>query len=184
MYQFSVKLIILCLGFCLTLANAVAGSTEHPPGWVDFDQIEIPADASEVTEIDLNPFILGLAELDDDSALEKMISIRVKTFSVDSSDFDELKGRLLEIENELPKDSWTHIVRVSRPDEFVNISFCSQESIAQGLLIMTVDTDEVTLINMVGEINLSDLEGLELDAAAMDSLREAFQEEDIEKEEE
>jgi hypothetical protein len=169
-------LIVITISMSATLT--LAGETPHPPGWIDFDRIIIPPDAAEVTEIDLDSSVLGLMDLDSDSTTRDLISIRVKTFSIDSNDFDKYKSELQQIDGQLSEGIWKRLVRVVDPEEYTTISFCMDQSHPAGLVILSVDQDEVTIVNMVGAINLDNLDLLGLDEATLDSLEESLENEE------
>ena len=172
----------ILLGSCLTVVAASSGENGQPVGWIDFDRIIIPPDAAEVTEIDLDSSVLGFIDLDSDSTTRDLISIRVKTFSIDSTDFDKYKLELQQIDSQLSEGIWKRMVRVVNPDEYTTISFCMDETIPAGLVILSIDQDEVTIVNMVGAINLDNLDLLGLDEATLDSLEESMEnDEDVER---
>ena len=122
--------------------------------------------------------MLGLVDFDSDSTTRDLISIRVKSFSIDSTDYDKYKLELEQIDGHLSEGIWKRIVRVVEADEYTTISFCMDDSHPAGLVILSVDQEEVTIINMLGAIDLADLEMLDLDEATLDSLEDTLGNED------
>ncbi len=177
-----VRTLLIVIAISISAPFMQAGDPPHPPGWIDLERIIVPPDAAEVTEIDLDSSMLGIVDLDSDSTTRDLISIRVKSFSIDSTDFDKYKLELKQIDGQLSEGIWKRIIRVVEPDEYTTISFCMDESHPAGLVILSLDQDEVTIINMLGAINLANLDLLGLDEATLDSLEESLEnEEDIEQ---
>ena len=166
------------IGSCLTVMVAGAGNNGQPVGWIDLDRIIIPPDASEITEIDLDSSVLGFIDLDSDSTTRDLISIRVKSFSIDTTDFEKFKLELEQIDGQLTEGIWKRMVRVVKPDEYTTVSFCMDETHPAGLVILSLDRDEVTIVNMVGAINLANLDLLGLDEATLDSLEKSLENEE------
>jgi len=172
-------LTVVSLSLSVTIVSA---ADDNPPGWIDLDRIMVPPEAAEVTEINLDPAMLGLVNLDGDESTNDIFSIRVKSFSIDSLDFEMHKRELEQIDSQLDGGNWNQVIKVVDPDEFTIISFCVVDENPAGMLILSLDREEVTLINMLGTIDLSNLDWLGLDEATLDSLEESMEDdEDIEQ---
>jgi hypothetical protein len=132
------------------------------PGYVNFDDIDIPGDAEETVEVYIKGPLLKLVASvteHEDPALSKMLArllmVRVNTFSIDSKLAKELKPKVKNIEKQLQKQNWEKIVRVKERDDLVNIylKFDKKDRIA-GLVVMAIeDDDEAVFVNIVGELD-------------------------------
>ena len=58
-------LFVLAVAALCTAVQAQKSDFRRMPGYVDLEMIEIPAEAEEVTDIDLGPELLRFASLDD-----------------------------------------------------------------------------------------------------------------------
>ena len=93
------------------------------PGYVNFDEIEIPGNAEETVEVYVKgPLLKMVASLteDEDPALAKMLArllaVKVNTFSIDPQIASELKPKVEKIEKQLEQQHWEKIVRVKGKD--------------------------------------------------------------------
>jgi hypothetical protein len=181
-----------CLAIVLTtaiVANAGDIDLKKHPGYVDIEKFKIPDYAEEITEVDLGPELLqSLAgtEIEGDKdltmLLEGLTSIRVRSFDVKPEDSEKIRTEMEKFEQDLQKDQWTSIIRTKDAGELTNISFKFKDGNMAGLIVMSVEPDEVALVNVVGNINLGQiLAGLgATDFSALDSLQktlEQYQEE-------
>lgn len=156
---------------------------ENLPGYISFDNIQIPSNAEDVTDIDIGPGLLnmfaGMAEDNGDEVEDVMkgfVSIRVKSFNIDSSMVGQVRDTMKKIESKLKSEKWEQLVRVKSSDELTNVSIkYDKNKKMQGLLVMSIENDdEVTFVNLVGHLDLAKLGkmGLHLNEAALDSLKE------------
>ena len=156
-------LIILFLTTNLSVNSLIAEEDKEikkHPGYVNFDEIEIPGDAEETVEVYVKGPLLKLiarATEDDDpglaDVLSKLLMIRVNTFSIDRELIDKLKPKINKIENQLKDQKWEKVVRVKDRHDLVNIfiKVDNQDRIV-GLVVMAIeDEDEAVFVNIVGE---------------------------------
>lgn len=156
-------LIIIFLTFSLPITALIADADKEikkHPGYVNFDEIEIPGDAEETVEVYVKgPLLKLIARVteDDDPALadvlSKLLMIRVNTFSIDRDLADKLKPKINKIEDRLKDQKWEKVVRVKDRHELVNIfiKLDNQERIV-GVVVMAIeDEDEAVFVNIVGE---------------------------------
>jgi hypothetical protein len=149
------------------------------PGYVDFDDIEIP-EAEETVEVYVRgPLLKLVAQATDheDPALSKLLSklllIKVNTFSVNSVISQELKQKIATVESSLQKQNWEKVVRVKERDEFTNVYLKMDNEQVIGLVVMAVeDGDEAVFVNIVGEIDMDSIGklGRKFDIPRLDSL--------------
>ncbi|MBN2031579.1 DUF4252 domain-containing protein [bacterium] len=174
-----IGLSVLVILILLTQLQAQDTDVTKLPGYVDLEQIPIPSKAGKITNITLGPSILGIAQQavngDDElsETLSGLFSIRVKTFEIDSQIAEELKPKIEAIEEKLNGENWQRIVEVKDLDEYTTISMKYDKNKAAGLLIMSLEDDEASFVNIVGSIDFEKIGklggGLHIDA--LDSLK-------------
>ena len=129
------------------------------PGYVNFNEIDIPGDAEETVEVYIKGPLLkliasvtekeepGLAQM-----MAKLLLIRVNTFSIDPQIAKKLKPKIKKIEKDLEKQNWEKVVRVKERDELVNIYLKLDKNKIVGLVVMAIEyNDEAVFVNIVGE---------------------------------
>lgn len=176
------KWFVLCvfLVLCMSL-RAQEGDVKKHPGYIDLEKIKIPDHAEEVTDIDLGPALLALAQLggeDEDEDFSKglagILSIRVKSFEIGYDEVDEIRSVMKKIEKKLKEEEWIPIIRSRRDDESTNVSMKIVDGKVVGFLLMSIDPgDEVSFVNVFGgNIDLDHIKniGLGLSGSALDSL--------------
>ncbi len=135
--------------------------TRHP-GYINFDEIEIPDDAEESVEVYVRGPLLKLvakATREDDPALydilSKLLLVRVNTFSIDEGLARELQPKIARIESSLENKNWEKVVRVKDRGEVANVYIKLEGEDIVGLVVMTVEGDkEAVFVNIVGEIDM------------------------------
>ncbi len=174
--------LLLLVGLLLTSAQAQDDKElKKHPGYVDFEDIDIPGDAEETVEVYVRGPLLKLvaqASQGEDPALSKLLSklllVKVNTFSIDSQTAQELKQKITKIESELQKKNWEKVVRVKERDELVNVYLKMDNDRVVGLVVMAIEEeDEAVFVNIVGEIDLDSIGklGQKFDIPKLDSLR-------------
>jgi len=176
------RILLPCLFLPVLFITALAQGVDLKkyPGYVNLDEIEIPDKAGEVTEITLGPAMLKLAAMADNGdkdlseTLAGLHGIQIKTFDIDSDEAAKLQPIMDKIESQLNQKGWERLVQVKGKDERTVVSIKYDKEKIAGLLVMSVKSgDEAAFVNVVGEINWSTLEDLDLDldASAIDSLK-------------
>ena len=139
-------IILVGLQISIVYADENNDIKKHP-GYVNFDEIDIPGDAEETVEVNIKGPLLKLVSMvteKEDPALSKMLArllmVRVNTFSIDPKIARELKPKVQKIEKQLEKQRWEKIVRVKSKDEHVNIyiKFDKKDRMA-GLVVMAIE---------------------------------------------
>ena len=174
-----IGLSVLVILILLTQLQAQDTDVTKLPGYVDLEQIPIPSKAGKITNITLGPSILGIVQQavngDDElsETLSGLFSIRVKTFEIDSQIAEELKPKILAIEEKLNSENWQKIVEVKDLDEYTTISMKYDKEKTAGLLIMSLEDDEASFVNIVGSIDFEKIGKLGggLHIEALDSLK-------------
>jgi hypothetical protein len=151
--------LIVSLPITALIADEDKEIKDHP-GYVNFDEIEIPGDAEETVEVYVKGPLLKLlakASEDDDpglaDVLSKLLMVRINTFSIDHDLADKLKPKINKIEDKLKDQKWEKVVRVKDRYDLVNIfiKVDNQDRIV-GVVVMAIeDEDEAVFVNIVGE---------------------------------
>ena len=82
--------------------------------------------------------------------LEMLKGVYVRVYENDTTTFNELTRHY---ENRLEKEKWEVIAKVKEEGETVQVRILLGEDIILGLFVMVAGETEVTLVNIVGEIN-------------------------------
>ena len=176
------RLIPLVLLAALLAVPAHAKSIKDMPGYIDLSWIEIPDYADEVQDIDLGPVLLNVAadaeKAGDDQlakALSMIKSIRVKAFSSDRMDVDEVQKMIRRVSDELKRNDWERLVYIKDKGESLTVSTKYEDGDMVGLMIVAYEADEdIAFVNVVGNLDLATLMrlGLGLDDIDLDELME------------
>lgn len=152
----SIIVVLLLVSICTIQAQDVA--LEKHPGYVDLEEIDIPGDAEDITDISLGPAFLRLLQeftedMDDDEIpkFSGLISIRIKAFDVHYRDEERIRSKMEKIAAQLKKEDWEMFVHLKGEDEFVNISVKFDGERIIGIMLMALESgDEAAFVNVVG----------------------------------
>ena len=135
------------------------------PGYVNLNEIKIPAGAETLQEIDLGPDLLAAAFKSDEmtagdartmaEALEMVKSVRLISFAIEGESAVAARDQVDSLQKKLESGSWKRVVMMRDKEEYVVVSVLHGPSYIQGLMVMAVELDEATFVNIVGELNLS-----------------------------
>jgi hypothetical protein len=164
----NMKRLIVAMVFLLICAlSAQAQDLSGHPGYVDLDRIQIPVDASEITEVNLGPELLRMAakmengDSDLSDTLDGLFGIRVKSFGLTPELAGQIRPIVEDIQAQLDNDGWKRLVYVKDGNELVIVSMKydpADENKVAGLMVIAFDpADEATFVNMVGSIDLANL---------------------------
>lgn len=167
----NMKRLIVAVVFLLICAlSAQAQDLSGHPGYVDLDRIEIPVDASEITEVNLGPELLKLVckmENGDEGlnkALDGLFGIRVKSFGLTPELAGQIKPIVEDIQAQLDRDGWKRLVYVKEGNELVIVSMRydpADENKVAGLMVIAFEPgDEATFVNIVGHLDLANMGNL------------------------
>jgi len=183
-----IKLCTVLLVVGISVLGAQDRDIRKHPGFIDLSNIKIPGYSSETTDISLGPALLALAgnmdngdkELAD--ALKNLFSIQVKSFNFREGDAGWIRSIVKKLDKKVKNENWQSLVNVKSGDEIANISLKFEDGKMAGLFIMSLDDEEVTFVNMVGTINLSDIGKITSEfsesSSALDSLQELSKKEE------
>jgi len=158
--------LIVMAAFLLTCAvSAQAVELVDHPGYVDLDRIQIPVDASEITEVNLGPELLRMAAKMENGdsglsdSLDGLFGIRVKSFDLTPELAGQIRPIVDQIQDQLDHDGWKRLVYVKEGEELVIVSMkydpVDEDKVA-GLMVVAFEPgSEATFVNMVGSIDLA-----------------------------
>jgi len=166
----STMVVFLILLFSINLVHAAdSDKIRNHPGYVNFDNIDIPEDCEETVEVYLQGPILkvvaAVTESEDpalSNMLEDLLLIRVNSFSLDTKNLAKITSRIKKIEKELKQQNWQKIVRVKDKKDRAQIYLKTDSNDRfAGLVVMAIeDSKEVVLVNIVGTIDLNQISKL------------------------
>lgn len=149
-------------------------------GYIDFGNLEELESGNRVVDVFLEGNLLRLvgkfAENEDvelSDVISKLKLIKAKMLEVTRDNEKQLQARVLEIENSLKKNNWNMLVRIRDYDEHVNVYLKSSgDDLIEGLAVTSINGDEATFVNIVGDINLETIGRLssKFDIPALDRL--------------
>jgi hypothetical protein len=170
---------------------AVSGFTQdfdliNHPGYINLDDIDIPDNAVNVTEVSIGPEILQMINLSGDKGekgeFDGFFNITVKTFDVDSITAENIRQKMMDFDKKLKREKWSPLVRSRSGDEFTNVSikYSSDKKKSLGLFVMSLDPNsEASFVNIVGNIDINQLKDMNIgvDGSTLDSLKHIMDEE-------
>jgi hypothetical protein len=183
------RILYIVLGMMLIAGLSTAFAQDKDlkthPGYIDLSVIDIPVEATEVTDITLDPNILRLVakygdDEDDDvmDTVSKLLSIRVISFNLDVKGIDEIFPKIEAIEKKLNAENWNNLIQVRKGKERTRVAMKIQDDKIVGFLLMSVDPEgEVSFINIVGgSIDFETIQkiGMDVDGSALDSLKHLY----------
>ncbi len=162
----------------------LAENLADTPGYIDLEWIDIPEDAAEVQDINLDVVLLSIAadaeENQDEAlmqALQMIKSIRVKSWSLDGEDPTATKA-MDKIAKKLKQDDWKRLIYVKSDEETVTVSTRHVDGDMVGLMLVVFEAgDNVSFVNVVGDLNLATLMKLvkEFDDASIEDMLEELE---------
>jgi hypothetical protein len=134
---------------------------------INFQSIEkLSSKAKEKTEVTLDEATLKLAsgflsEKESDQATAKKITEGLKAIYVRTFEFDVpgafSPADIQPIRDQLKGPQWSRIINVQEEDEQTEIWIHKNGTMSDGLLILSIELQELTFVNIVGSINPEDI---------------------------
>ncbi len=161
------------------LALPVLGAAQAP-------RLDVPsfaalkATATDSVDITIGPALLGLAGwmmdgADEDSAnLRKTVqglkSVQIRSYRF-KEDFVYPKAELDALRAQLSQPGWSQLVKVHDRDkrEDVDIYIALENRTVNGVTIIASGLRELTIVNVVGKVNLDQIQGIRKTFASPDS---------------
>ncbi|UCE17798.1 MAG: DUF4252 domain-containing protein [Gemmatimonadota bacterium] len=161
----SAALLLILLAFN---AGADDEKLEKLPGYFDFGSFDDYQDRETSVEVYVKEPLLSIVRVAmrrEEPELAELLSkiklIKVRTFSIDDQDTDEISTRVTDMGQKLDREGWEKIVRVKDYDEQVYVYMKSTNGNIDGMVVIAVEYDEeAAFVNIVGEITPESLEKL------------------------
>ena len=117
-----------------------------------------PRAMEKTFSVSLGPMVLGLARrfADDDDArhvLRDLDAVRVSVYSVKES--VRVSEAIETTANSLRENGWEPVVRVRDDDEETLVMTQAKNDRIAGMMVMSVESDEVVMVNLVGDLRPS-----------------------------
>ena len=161
------------LGAALLIAfGASAGwaqdKLEDQPGYLPFEELDILGREALSIEINLGGPLLKLvagATREDEPEFSQLIAnldaVRVRVAPLEDLDLEQVRAGLARATGWLEERGWQAIVRAREDDEEIYIYLLEQGDEIAGMAILAIEEgDEAAVINIVGKMDLSQLERL------------------------
>lgn len=141
---------------------------ETLPGYFDFGSFDDYLDRETSVEVYVKEPLLSIvraATRREEPELSELLSriklIKVRTFSIDDRETEEIATRVADMGRKLDQEGWEKIVRVKDYDEQVFIYMKSTNGNIDGMVVIAVEYGiEAAFVNIVGEITPESLENL------------------------
>ncbi len=149
---------LAAIAICCGLGACGMTVSSHNPGFAD---ISVPRDAGlkRDTNISIGPALLGFVarHADEDpqtmALLEALEGVRVRVYSVgEKSDPARLRSSLEKSARSLREEDWRAVIRVMEDDSSVHVLVREDAGKLLGFTLMSVDEDELVLVNIMGRI--------------------------------
>lgn len=173
----------LAVLLCLTAAGAVAAADSlaeirNHPGFVALEDLDLFGPDGAQTDVDLRgPMMRMVAAATSSSdpelsaALAGILRIRVLA-SEDVADPAAARSAIVRAGEQLEAKGWMRMVRVAEDDELVLVLARENGDRFAGLTVLMTDDDEISLVNLVGDIDPATIGRLAADLDALPDLDE------------
>lgn len=148
---------------------AADSDIENHPGFVDFSSLTAITSSEPTVEISLKAPLLNMVtnlirNEDAEAAdfISKLLRVTVNVFDSTDIDVDAAAESMQSISVDLESQGWERVVRVREDGDHVDIyvRLSPDAELIHGLAIMVAETDEIVLVNIVGDISGNDLAAL------------------------
>lgn len=152
---------VLLSAFCALLSLPVMAQEDELKkldGYVDFGDLSATYGEPSIS-INIGgtllQFVGAMSESSDPEAAKIMSELKgVRVFGYPiSEDASVAKQKFTEVKSTLKKKGWEPVVQVNERDEQVLIYMKLNESVMEGMTVMTVDKEEVMFINIIGKLD-------------------------------
>jgi hypothetical protein len=136
----------------------ITGNFRNDPGYAAFGSPG-PLDTDREFGISVGPLPLKIAKwvLKDEPEIGPLIqdlrAVRVYNYEV-RADAEDVTTRARETQAELLSDGWLPIATVRETDEFVAVLLKLGKEHIDGLAVIVTDPEEVTFVNLIGDVRL------------------------------
>lgn len=127
-------------------------------GYIDFGDLSATYGEPSI-QISIGGTLLRFAGLmtensdpDASDVMSGLEGIRVLGYEVDN-DQDVARKKFAEVKNSLKSKGWEPVVQINERDEQVLVYMKLENDVMDGMTVMTVDSEEVMFINIIGQID-------------------------------
>lgn len=167
----TLRLWLLPLVFASVVPAVLAAEDDirDHPGYVDFTALTAIANVEPTVEVSLKAPLLNLVtnllrHQDEDAAefISKLRRVTVNVFDSDAIDVDEIAESMAVIAAELDDKGWERVIRIREDEDHVDVYFrlSDDSEIIYGITIMVAEPGDTVLVNIAGEISISDINAL------------------------
>lgn len=177
------KIVFIILAVTLSFVNLYSQDEDkylQYPGYVDFSKIFDVLQESSTIEVTITEPLLRLVSAfaaDDDENLGDLLGklklIKVNSFDITGKNRGRVENIAEELSKSLKKQEWEVIVKVKERDARSYIYLKMDGEKVTGMLVMDLQYDEVTFVNIVGDIAMESIGALskKFDIHALDSIK-------------
>ena len=155
------KMIVLAI--CLfAMPICVHGQEDYSKysGYVDLGELtEMNAPETSVEVYLKKPLLKLLAAANtDDQDLQELLKglamVRVEVYEISGEQVNNFEKLIKKISKKLDNKNWDRLVKAKDAGEHVEIFIKMTEEKVEGLLVMALENDEASFVNVVGDLNL------------------------------
>lgn len=158
--SFWVKRVRLLLVALLATSVLISCGFTAPRGNQGYANLDSPGmlDTNRTTALSIGPTILRFAakHMDDDpetrALLRSLDGVRIRVYEVDG-DYEKVSSNLERMGRKLQDDDWAPVMLINEEGERTQMFAKSSSSGIQGLTIVSADSNEVVVINVMGDID-------------------------------
>lgn len=151
--------LLLLISTALILSSCGITAPRSNEGYANLDSPGMN-DTDRIMTISLGPTVLRFAArfMDDEpetqALLRSLDGVRIRIYEVDEDgDTDRIARNFERMGGKLLDDGWDPVVLVREEDELVQMYVKSSAGGIRGLTIVTVDDEEVVVVNVMGDID-------------------------------
>jgi hypothetical protein len=136
----------------------ITGNFRHDPGYAAFGSPG-PSDTDRKFGVSVGPLPLQIAKwvLKDDPdigpLIEDLRAVRVYHYDV-TADAAAVDNRVRTTQAELLAEGWLQVATVRETDQFVAVLLKLGEKHIDGVAVMVTEPEEVTFVNLIGDVKL------------------------------
>ncbi|MBD3384276.1 DUF4252 domain-containing protein [candidate division KSB1 bacterium] len=174
------KRIIILLCFVPLLVFGQETDFSKMAGYIDLDELTKLFNSEAVTEVEIqNPLLSMAADMmeEEDPKVSSMLKtlqlIKVYTFENTVDQIKDIKAYIEELDGKLSSRKWNRFVKVRDENETTYVYLKNDGKKVKGLTVLSVDNDESTFVNIVGDIDLKNISSLggQFNIPKMDSIQ-------------
>lgn len=155
-------LIIICGLFLASAASAQ--DLDRDAGFIDLASIERSFDSPPRIEVNVRGSLLRLvteASRREDPGLADVLSrlkaVQVRTWEIDASRQADVERHANDFSRRLARGGWDTVVRVREDGQNIGVFLRETGNLISGLTIVLVESGEATFVNIVGDIDPSEV---------------------------